>query len=101
MWNQLVKDLGEVKTKQKVVSSFVYKGDIIVTSIEASCGCTSVNWHENSKALTFTYIGEKIPLQVLERGENHFFTTKSILVKSITDGQPHDWSLLFRVKVVQ
>ena len=99
MWNHLVQNLGEIKVGQKTKALFTYDGNIKVTKIESSCGCTSVDWNKETQTIKVVYVGQPIPLQIQQRGEDYFATTQNVIVTSIIDGQEAKHSLMITVKI--
>jgi len=94
IWTETYKSLGVIPEGKKM--NMVYK---MVSSsktvkrtpdgkgflITASCGCTVAAFNEKSGTLNVEYVPSKVPVHLVQAGQNRYTTTKYITVKYTDD----------------
>jgi hypothetical protein len=82
----------KIPSKKTVEFSFKWLGgDIKVTNINASCGCTVPEWNPITKELNGKFTPEKVPEH--KTYQNLYVAVKVITIKAIVDGEPKVFGL--------
>jgi hypothetical protein len=74
---------------QEAKIEFPYTGDIQITDLTASCGCSVPTNDKEKKVVRVNFTAQEIPRHLAQQGQTHYTAVKIIKVK-YHFGNPHD-----------
>lgn len=90
-------DLGTLKAKEKVKVSFKYEGDLVITAIHTSCGCTEAQWNKEKEEISVEYTPQDVPYHFIQQKRLSYESSKTVTV----DTNHGTFILTFTAKVIQ
>lgn len=83
-------DLGTIKSNNKYISEFHYRGIHKILKWELSCDCLSVHDDILNKKLVVSWKAKKIPKHLIARKQDYYKTVKTISVYFAPTEAPDD-----------
>ena len=102
MFTEIKKDIGTIKVGSNNKIIFNFK-NILLTKIQSSCDCTTVDCNQVEGILTVTYIPKPFPVHIKKTGQKIIHTEKFVYVDYMgTDGKSvGSTTLSFEAKIVE
>lgn len=82
MFKQTELDFGIIPANEKKAVIFQYEGDLEVTRIHTTCGCTEAQWDKENKAIKAYFTPGPIPQHLIAQGKTSYKTNKGVTVET-------------------